>query len=243
MNEDKALAHNPLGAVLGVWAHPDDESFTAAGLMMRALRADDQVCCLTVTRGEGSRLNGQRGRPPAEVAKIRETELRAAVKVIGVFNLVILDYRADQFPVIDENEAISKIAAVIEETAADSVLTHNGNASEMPHHRIVCSWVSHAFRRAAKPTARLLCATRTREWVKRFVPPLREAGAFPLFEPSTTPRGDLAVNYVLPDDQLELKLEAIEKHKSQVSFVLERVDRALFREAMREEHFVEVTPS
>lgn len=205
--------------------------------MMRALRSGDRVHCLTVTRGEGSRLHGQRGLASEEVAKVREAELRAAVEVMGVSQLTILDYRADQFLTIVHDEAISQIASIVEETMPDTVLTHNDDRSESPHHRVVCSWTTEAFKRSAKPGAHLFCATRTPQWVERFVPALREAGAFPMFEPATTPEEELAIKYALPDDLLDLKLEAVEKHKSQVGFIVDQVGREFLRESMREEHF------
>ena len=41
-----------LGTVLGVWAHPDDETYLTAGLMAQTVRRGDRVICVTATRGE-----------------------------------------------------------------------------------------------------------------------------------------------------------------------------------------------
>ena len=41
-----------LGTILGVWAHPDDETYLCAGLMASAARAGSRVVCVTATRGE-----------------------------------------------------------------------------------------------------------------------------------------------------------------------------------------------
>ncbi|HXV94036.1 MAG TPA: PIG-L family deacetylase, partial [Pseudonocardia sp.] len=41
-----------LGTILGVWAHPDDETFLTAGLMALAREAGNRVVCATATRGE-----------------------------------------------------------------------------------------------------------------------------------------------------------------------------------------------
>jgi LmbE family N-acetylglucosaminyl deacetylase len=41
-----------LGTVLGIWAHPDDETFLSAGLMAAAREADKRVVCATATLGE-----------------------------------------------------------------------------------------------------------------------------------------------------------------------------------------------
>ena len=41
-----------LGTLLGVWAHPDDETYLVAGLMAQAVRDGHRVVCVTATRGE-----------------------------------------------------------------------------------------------------------------------------------------------------------------------------------------------
>lgn len=42
-----------LGTILGVWAHPDDETYLMAGLAARAVRSGSRVVIVTATRGEG----------------------------------------------------------------------------------------------------------------------------------------------------------------------------------------------
>src|SRR3990170_5660884 len=59
---------NSLGTILGVWAHPDDETYLCGGLMARAVRAGDRVVCITATRGglgSPDQDRGARGAPPA----------------------------------------------------------------------------------------------------------------------------------------------------------------------------------
>ena len=41
-----------LGTVLGVWAHPDDEAYLSAGLMLHAREAHERVVVVTATDGE-----------------------------------------------------------------------------------------------------------------------------------------------------------------------------------------------
>ena len=37
---------------MGVWAHPDDETYSMAGIMATAVKNGQQVICVTATRGE-----------------------------------------------------------------------------------------------------------------------------------------------------------------------------------------------
>ena len=46
-----------LGTLLLVWAHPDDDIYTSAGLMAAAARAGDRVVDVTATRGEGGSMD------------------------------------------------------------------------------------------------------------------------------------------------------------------------------------------
>ena len=39
-----------LGTILGVWAHPDDETYLTGGLMARARTPVERVVCVTATR-------------------------------------------------------------------------------------------------------------------------------------------------------------------------------------------------
>lgn len=40
-----------LGTILGVWAHPDDESYLMAGTALRAMARGSRVACVTATAG------------------------------------------------------------------------------------------------------------------------------------------------------------------------------------------------
>ncbi len=41
-----------LGTILGIWAHPDDETWSSAGLMAMAADNGQRVVCVTATYGE-----------------------------------------------------------------------------------------------------------------------------------------------------------------------------------------------
>lgn len=41
-----------LGRIMGIWAHPDDETWCAAGLLAMAADNGQDTCCVTITKGE-----------------------------------------------------------------------------------------------------------------------------------------------------------------------------------------------
>ena len=59
-----------LGTILSVWAHPDDETFLAAGHMAATADAGARVVCVSATAGE--RGTDDPGRwPPDRLAQVR----------------------------------------------------------------------------------------------------------------------------------------------------------------------------
>ena len=52
-----------LGTLLGIWAHPDDETYLSAGLMARRSVDGRRVVCVTATRGEGGSMDEERWPP------------------------------------------------------------------------------------------------------------------------------------------------------------------------------------
>src|SRR5262245_48709464 len=82
-----------MSVILFCFAHPDDESFAAAGTSLTCRDAGIRCVLVTATRGE----RGTRGDPPVcaadEIAACREAELRDAAAILGIDGLHLLDYR------------------------------------------------------------------------------------------------------------------------------------------------------
>src|SRR5205823_11657063 len=72
----------PEGPLLGVWAHPDDETYLSAGLMAASVAGGSRVVCVPATRGEGGSL-GHRRWPPSGVGRGREAGRLAWLGVPG----------------------------------------------------------------------------------------------------------------------------------------------------------------
>ena len=99
--------------LLLVFAHPDDESFVAAGLSRRYADAGAHIALVTATRGEA----GSRGDPPLcteeELPALRESELREAAALLGIGDIHLLGYRdrhlADASPGIIREQLVEII--------------------------------------------------------------------------------------------------------------------------------------
>jgi len=93
-----------LGSLLGVWAHPDDEAYLSAGLMMHAVDEGRRVVCVTATKGEAG-FPDDDSRSAAERSRIRETELAACLEVLGVTEHRWLGYADGGCAGVDDEEA------------------------------------------------------------------------------------------------------------------------------------------
>lgn len=225
-----------LGTVLGVWAHPDDETYLSAGLMAAAADAGQRVVVVTATRGEAG-TDDPLAWPPDRLAAARVAELAASLAVLdgarGAIEHRFLGERGDpprrfsdgtlaQAPRRARRAAVDELARVIAEVGPDSVLTFGPDGmTGHADHRTVSAWATAAFRLAAPAGARLLYATLTAEAVGAFqglVDPLDDADDVP----SVTPVPELAVDLRLAGRDLDRKVTALRAQASQ-TLPLERL--------------------
>lgn len=114
--------------LLAVLAHPDDESLGLGGVFARYGAEGVETHLVTATRGDGGRFHGipvgDPGHPgAAELARIREGELRAAAATLGISTLAILGYGDGRVDQADPVEAIARIAAHIRRARPQVVLS------------------------------------------------------------------------------------------------------------------------
>jgi LmbE family N-acetylglucosaminyl deacetylase len=227
-----------LGTIVGVWAHPDDEAFLASGVMADAVRKGDRVVCITATRGELGSWDEERW-PSESMGEVREAELEESLAILGITEHHWLDYPDGGCADVPLEEAAGRVAAIVEEVRPESVLTFGPEGmTGHPDHEAVSAWATEGFRRAAGPGARLFYATKTPGYVERLVPMLGGPQVFAPGTPPVTPREELGIDFELPGDVLDLKLEALAAHRSQVEGLLAVFGEELFREDASAEWFV-----
>jgi LmbE family N-acetylglucosaminyl deacetylase len=109
------------------FAHPDDESFAAAGLACACRAAGDRVVLVTATRGE----SGSAGTPPLcsreELPERREQELRIAADLLGIAEMVLLDYHDRTLADADPADMRSRLVRLIRQHRPAIVLTFDPN--------------------------------------------------------------------------------------------------------------------
>lgn len=83
----------PAARLLVVTAHPGDEVLHFGGLIYLTAQAGGQVTLICATRGEVGEIAAATLATPESLGAVRETELRAAARLLGVHDLRLLDYR------------------------------------------------------------------------------------------------------------------------------------------------------
>jgi LmbE family N-acetylglucosaminyl deacetylase len=109
------------GGVLAVFAHPDDESLLAGGVLAACAAAGLRVAIVSMTRGERGPTETAGGDRP--LGEIRAGELRAAARALGASAAECLDYPDGELPDVDEEGASHALATVLERERPKAVLS------------------------------------------------------------------------------------------------------------------------
>ena len=127
-------------SLLAVQPHPDDESIGMGGTLARYSAEGVRTTLVTATRGEvgeilDKELDPEEAAP--RLATIREAELRKAMQILGVNEIVFLGYEdsgmaglprnrePQTFWQADEEEAIGRLIQVIRRVRPQVVVTQN----------------------------------------------------------------------------------------------------------------------
>jgi LmbE family N-acetylglucosaminyl deacetylase len=142
--------------LMAVLAHPDDESLGLGGVLAKYASEGVETYLVTATHGEGGRYHEHRdgpGHPGRErLGEIREAEVRAAAKVLGIRALWLLGYRDGGLDEADPRAIVSRIAARIREARPQVVLTFPPDgAYGHPDHIAICQFTTAALVAAADP--------------------------------------------------------------------------------------------
>jgi LmbE family N-acetylglucosaminyl deacetylase len=228
-----------LGTILGVWAHPDDETFLSAGIMAMAAAAGARVVCVTATRGEAGAPEA--GLSPEEVGRVREAELRASLDVLGVGEHRWLNYLDGRCADADPVVAVAKVQDIIEDVGPDTVLTFGPEGfTDHPDHKAVSGWVTEAVRNSTRRRRgpRIHQAVQTERWAEAFRPRLAAVDVFPVGFPPIRPEHGLSIDVALPAAIIARKVRALRAQASQIDRLIEAVGEDFFRDAFRAERFV-----
>jgi LmbE family N-acetylglucosaminyl deacetylase len=236
-----ALIRNrpPLGTVLAVWAHPDDESFVAGGLLAAASDAGSRIVCLTATRGERGTADPDRWHT-ARLARTRARELAAAQAVLGIDEQRWLPFEDGACHTVSPGRGMALVAQVIADVQPDTIVSFGPDGlTGHTDHQAVSRWASHAWA-ATGSSARLLWAAITADTKKRMAEAEPVAKAFYPGYPSVAPDHSVAIRLDLTGDLLDRKFSAIRAHATQSAALVHRLGEDAFRRWWATETYIDV---
>ncbi|PKO13142.1 MAG: hypothetical protein CVU39_20405 [Chloroflexi bacterium HGW-Chloroflexi-10] len=132
--------------ILAFFAHPDDETILAGGLLAYLSECGYRIHYLCCTRGEG----GEMGEPALctrdQLGKVREEEFIAAVKALGGYKWKLLNFIDPLvgfdnvlYPfVVSADDVVPYLRDYIQENSIDIIISHGSNGEYgHPAHRMV----------------------------------------------------------------------------------------------------------
>jgi LmbE family N-acetylglucosaminyl deacetylase len=229
-----------LGTILSVWAHPDDETFLAGGVMGIACDRGQRVVCVSATAGEHG-TDDPVTWPPERLGQVRRDEAAAAMRVLGIEDHRWLGFEDGSLARMDPEVGVARVAELLEEVEPDTVLTFGADGMTFhPDHMAIHTWVTEAWRRGRR-RSRVLCAAVEARFHDRHREVLETWGVYMSEErPVAVPADGLALHLRLEGAALDRKLVALGAMPSQVEPSLARLTAAQFREVNAEEAFVSV---
>lgn len=140
--------------LLGLFAHPDDESRIVGGALARYASEGVEITLVVATRGE----EGSMGEPPLcsyeALPQYRERELRDACRILGVSTIEILDYRDGTLENIDQGELTGQLVCAIRRAKPDIVLTFGPEGRTLHQdHLVIHKTATAAFHLAGDSSA------------------------------------------------------------------------------------------
>lgn len=251
-----------MATILFLHAHPDDESTSTGGAMVRAAAEGHRTILVTATDGAEGEVPDGFLDDGELLEDRRRRELADAAAILAVDRLVLLGYRdsgmmgtsandhPDCFWQADVDEAAQRLAAILVEEQVDVMTVYDENGGYgHPDHIMV-----HRVGRAAAElagTARVFEATMNRD---RVVAMMQAMESSDVAVPEDVERPTEEITFGSPDavittavdvhDHLSEKRSALVAHASQVapdSWFLKLPDD-VFAAAFGTEWFIRVTP-
>ncbi len=152
------------GRLLAVFAHPDDESFACGGTLAYYATKGFDVTLVCATRGEAGEISDASLASRENLAEVREGELRNAADVLGVTELVLLDYRDSGMAGTPDNEhprafgrakpddVVRELVGIVRRSRPHVVITFDANGGYgHPDHIAAHRHATAAFHAGADP--------------------------------------------------------------------------------------------
>ena len=115
--------------LLGVFAHPDDETFCAGGTFARYAEQGAEIMVVSATRGQAGQIRDAATGTRRTIAAVREAELHLACERLGITKVRCLDHVDGSLADAGFPALVDEVAEVIREFRPDVVITFGPTAA------------------------------------------------------------------------------------------------------------------
>ena len=236
--------------LLALFAHPRDASLLTGGTLARYAGAGCEVVLVSATRGEAAPIL----RPTAAgLGAVRTREFQAAGRILGVRDVVLLDYPDGALASLEPEILEDLFTDLIRAVEPEVVLTFGRDGlNGDPDHRAVHIAASGAFFTAralvsdgSSVPAKLYFALTPEQHTRRALRVLEACGVPTGAIPGVGGSIESASGVSTIIDvraSLGRKLEALRAHASQLDPGFDGIDRALLADLWGQEFFVRAFP-
>ena len=138
--------------LLGIFAHPDDETFCAGGTFARYAEQGAEIMVVSATRGQAGQIRDAAVGNRRTIATVREAELRLACERLGITKVRCLDHVDGTLADAEFPALVGEVAEVICEFRPDAVITFGPDGGYgHPDHVTISAVTTAACQRAADP--------------------------------------------------------------------------------------------
>jgi LmbE family N-acetylglucosaminyl deacetylase len=233
-----------LGTVLGIWAHPDDEAYSSAGLMRIASKNGQRLGIVTATKGDAGQSADEKRWPQKQLAHIREQEQQGCLRNIGDVELTWLNYKDGTLINQSQDEAVFRLVNIINEFKPDTILSFAADGiTGHDDHKTIHKWVKAACQ-LSDSKLRFFGSVMAAEDAEHKSRILSYDEQFNLFfntdEPLFIGPNKASLYVVLDEEELDCKIACLKAHASQTTQVFEADGgESIMKDLCQVEAFVE----
>ena len=118
---ERPTSHGPM-RLLGLYAHPDDETFCTGGTFARYAEQGAEIMVVSATRGEAGQIRDAGIATRRTIGQVREQELRLACTRLGVQSVRCLRHRDGALARADREILVGELTRSDPRLPADSRL-------------------------------------------------------------------------------------------------------------------------
>ena len=138
--------------LLGIFAHPDDETFCAGGTFARYAGQGAEIMVVSATRGQAGQIRDAAAGTRRTIAAVREAELRLACERLGITKVRCLDHVDGTLADAEFPALVNEVAEIICEFRPDVVITFGPDGGYgHPDHVTISAVTTAACQRATGP--------------------------------------------------------------------------------------------